>query len=344
MRKSSYAKIGAFVCAALVLAVAAILLMGGGAMRKKEILFETYVEETVQGVSEGSAVKYRGMPVGSVKSISFAMDAYGTEDLRPGADEAEVKRASRYARVVFAIDADDVSDPVAVGRMIEELVGDGLRAHMKGQGITGLVYVDLDFEDPSRPTLPVPWTPKHCYIPTAPSLTKTLTDVVQNVAQEIHGLSDFKAGVSNILTRLSTLIDNGNATLVSADASLISANATLSSLPALIASASNAVEEATAFLRSAKDDVDRLPGLIAGTSNLVADASAFLADVRGDIGAAVASSTNLLSGADAAITGLRAPLQNTLEDLSLAAKNLADTLETVRDDPGRLFRRPAEEE
>ena len=336
MRKSSYVKIGAFICAAILLAAVAVVLMGSGSMRKRELLLETFLEETVQGVSEGSAVKYRGIPVGTVKSVSFAMADYRTEDALPGTTAADLRRAIRYARVVFAIDTTDLPDIKAFEEHLDKQIAEGLRAHMKSQGITGLVYVDLDYEDPGKPTLPVPWKTEYRYIPTAPSLAKTLTDVVQNVAQEIHGFADLKTDASNLVARLSSLIDQARGTLSSADAAL-------AELPGLISVSSNAVEDASVFLRAARDDVASLPGLLAGASNLVEDASSFLVSVRDDVADIAASSTNFLSGADDTVSGLRAPVQNTLEDLSRASKNLADILDTIRNDPGQLFRSPAEE-
>ena len=329
MRKSSYVKIGAFVCAAVLLAVVAVVLMGSGPMRKRELLFETFVEETVQGVSEGSALKYRGIPVGSVKSISFATYDYTDEDVRPDASAEDVDRASRYARIVLAVDTTDMPDSEAFQRFLERETAKGLRAHMKSQGITGLVYVDCDYEDPGSPTLPVPWNPKHPYIPMAPSLSKTLTDAVQGVAQEIRGFADVRANVTNLAVRIAALVDN--------------ANAVLGGVPALVAAASNAVASADAFLRAAKDDAAPLPGLLSETSNLVVSASAFLDSVKGDVAGVAASSTNFLAGADATVAGLRTPLESTLDDLSRASRNLADILDAIRDDPGRLFRKPAEE-
>ena len=329
MRKSSYVKIGAFVCAAVLLAVVAVVLMGSGPMHKRELLFETFVEETVQGVSEGSALKYRGIPVGSVKSISFATYDYTDEDVRPDASAEDVDRASRYARIVLAVDTTDMPDSEAFQRFVEEETAKGLRAHMKSQGITGLVYVDLDYEDPDRPTLPVPWNPKHPYIPMAPSLSKTLTDAVQGVAQEIRGFADVRANVTNLAVRIASLVDN--------------ANAVLGDVPALVAAASNAVASADAFLRAAKDDAAPLPGLLSETSNLVVSASAFLDSVKGDVAGVAASSTNFLVGADATVAGLRTPLESTLDDLSRASRNLADILDAIRDDPGRLFQKPTEE-
>jgi ABC-type transporter Mla subunit MlaD len=329
MRKSSYVKIGAFVCAAILLAVVAVVLMGSGPMHKRELLFETYVEETVQGVSEGSALKYRGIPVGSVKSISFATYDYTAEDVRPDASAEDVDRASRYARIVLAVDTTDMPDPEEFQRFVEQETAKGLRAHMKSQGITGLVYVDCDYEDPGSPTLPVPWNPKHPYIPMAPSLSKTLTDAVQGVAQEIRGFADVRANVTNLAVRIASLVDN--------------ANAVLGDVPALVAAASNAVASADAFLRAAKDDAAPLPGLLSETSNLVVSASAFLDSVKGDVADVVASSTNFLAGADDTVAGLRTPLESTLDDLSRASRNLADILDAIRDDPGRLFQKPAEE-
>ena len=329
MRKSSYVKIGAFVCAAILLAVVAVVLMGSGPMRKRELLFETFVEETVQGVSEGSALKYRGIPVGSVKSISFATYDYTDEDVRPDASAEDVDRASRYARIVLAVNTTDMPDPEEFQRFVERETAKGLRAHMKSQGITGLVYVDCDYEDPGSPTLPVPWNPKHPYIPMAPSLSKTLTDAVQGVAQEIRGFADVRANVTNLAVRIAALVDN--------------ANAVLGGVPALVAAASNAVASADAFLRAAKDDIASLPGLLSETSNLVVSASAFLDSVKGDVAGVAASSTNFLAGADATVAGLRTPLESTLDDLSRASRNLADILDAIRDDPGRLFRKPAEE-
>ena len=329
MRKSSYVKIGAFVCAAVLLAVVAVVLMGSGPMRKRELLFETFVEETVQGVSEGSALKYRGIPVGSVKSISFATYDYTDEDVRPDASAEDVDRASRYARIVLAVNTTDMPDPEEFQRFVEQETAKGLRAHMKSQGITGLVYVDCDYENPGSPTLPVPWNPKHPYIPMAPSLSKTLTDAVQGVAQEIRGFADVRANVTNLAVRIAALVDN--------------ANAVLGGVPALVAAASNAVASADAFLRAAKDDAAPLPGLLSETSNLVVSASAFLDSVKGDVAGVAASSTNFLAGADATVAGLRTPLESTLDDLSRASRNLADILDAIRDDPGRLFRKPAEE-
>jgi len=201
MKKSTYTKIGAFSLATLVLAAAAVFYIGKKGSGGEELLFETYIEETVQGISEGSQVKYRGIPVGTVKSVSFALERYTTEG-----DSPEERRAMRYARIVFTIAVDDPERKKMFANLLREQVEDGLRAHTKTKGLTGLAYLDLDYEPPGRPELPVPWEPEHPYIPIAPSLVKTLTEVVQNVAQEIHSVSEVKVPLTNLLAETTALV------------------------------------------------------------------------------------------------------------------------------------------
>ena len=140
MKHSTYTAIGVFALASVLLAFVAVALMGGKKASKREVLFETYIEETVQGISEGSAVRYRGIPIGNVKSVSFAMARYKVPDESP-----DSRRATRYARVVFSIDVTDVPEHEKFVTLVERQVADGMRVHVKTQGITGLSYIDLAF-------------------------------------------------------------------------------------------------------------------------------------------------------------------------------------------------------
>ena len=196
MKHSTYTAIGVFALASVLLAFVAVALMGGKKASRREVLFETYIEETVQGISEGSAVRYRGIPIGSIKSVSFAMARYKVPD-----DSPDSRRATRYARVVFSIDVTDVPEPEKFATLVERQVADGMRVHVKTQGITGLSYIDLDFDKSPAAAIPVPWTPEYHYIPTAPSLVKTLADVFQGLSQEIHSFSQIKDAVSNLTAR-----------------------------------------------------------------------------------------------------------------------------------------------
>ena len=72
--KTSKFMIGIFVTAGLIMAVVAIVWLGASKYLQKGTLFVTYFDESVQGLSVDSNVKYRGVNVGTVRSIEVAPD------------------------------------------------------------------------------------------------------------------------------------------------------------------------------------------------------------------------------------------------------------------------------
>ena len=329
MKQSTYTKIGAFALAALLLGIAAVAFMGSKKTARKEVLFETYIEETVQGISAGSAVRYRGIPVGTVKSVSFAMARYKVPD-----DSPESRRATRYARVVFAVDVTDVPEPEKFSTMIDRQVADGMRVHVKTQGITGLSYIDLDFEKSPPAAIPVPWTPEYNYIPTAPSLVKTLTDVFQGLSQEIHSFSQVKDAVTNLAARTTVLANTAGEAVQKLENGL-------DDMPALVAAATNAVADVDALVRSFAPTADGLPALVAAATNAVADADALVksfAPAADGLPALVAGATGLVGRAGVGLSALSPPLREAVGNLARAAEEIARRAEELRADPAKLFR------
>ena len=70
--RANYFKIGLFVIAAAAIAITSVVYMGAGALFRKKLLMETYIDESVQGLEIGSAVRYRGVKIGAVDKIDFA--------------------------------------------------------------------------------------------------------------------------------------------------------------------------------------------------------------------------------------------------------------------------------
>ena len=113
----------------------------------------------LDAVAVGSAVELRGVRVGKVKRINFSWSEY--QDTQPD-----------YVVVEFDM-RDDVT-PLPPGKarseMLQIAISHGLRARLKSQGITGTSFLSLENVNPDEnPPAQVPWTPKHIYIPAAPS-------------------------------------------------------------------------------------------------------------------------------------------------------------------------------
>lgn len=302
MKSSIYTAIGAFVLAALALAAVGVVLMGRRSSGEAEMLFETYLEETVQGVSEGSAVKYRGIPVGTVRDVEFAMMRY--RDAAP--DSPDKRRANRYARIVFTVNALGFDDTDRFIEMIRDHIRHGLHVHVKAQGITGLSYLDLDFADTAGKDLPVPWEPEYIYVPSAPSLVKTLTDVAQGIAQEIRGFADTKTAIETFLAEATAL-------------------------------AAMLREDGAATLASARDLMDTLR---ADGSSALTNATALAAMLREDGAPLLQSATAALDDARAALAAISGPLAETTDNLSRASGEIAGLAEELRAEPSRLLRQP----
>ena len=73
-RSVSPALIGAFIVGALLLAVVGVLLFGSGKLFRDTAECVMFFEGDVQGLSVGAAVKFRGVKIGEVTSITTQLD------------------------------------------------------------------------------------------------------------------------------------------------------------------------------------------------------------------------------------------------------------------------------
>lgn len=72
-KKDNYFQLGLFVLAGLGLLILMILILGAGDFNKKTTIVETYVSGSVTGLEVGAPARYRGVKIGSVKSIALSL-------------------------------------------------------------------------------------------------------------------------------------------------------------------------------------------------------------------------------------------------------------------------------
>jgi ABC-type uncharacterized transport system auxiliary subunit len=197
-----YVKVGLFVLVFFLLILGAIVLLGGGLFGKQEVMLETYVSESVQGLNVGAAVKYRGVPVGTVKAIGFVRSAYPVE--------------SQAIRIVMALDLEktDVKDDESLDTRLDGHVAEGMRVRIASGGLTGAMYMEIDYMDEAEQEWPEPfqvtWTPEHYHLPSAPStmarLQKGIDEILEDFStmnltatmEEIRGLVvDLRKGLAH---------------------------------------------------------------------------------------------------------------------------------------------------
>jgi len=203
-QKAVNLRVGLFVLLGLTLAVGGVLALGLGRMFQHTIGAETYLDESIQGLAAGSAVNFRGIPIGTVSRIAFLTNEYplSTEDRRFGV-------ASRLLIVHMEL------DPGALGGAfkgiehgldrLDRMVGDGLRVRLASTGLTGLAYLEVTYLAPAdHPTMDVWWQPRSFYIPSAASTLTKLTSTAEGVMKDINN-----GDIASLLTRAGGLIESG---------------------------------------------------------------------------------------------------------------------------------------
>ena len=174
-------KLGLFTLGGLLLLAAGLLAFGARSYFVRTSVFETYVVGEVTGLAVGSPVELRGVRVGKVRKINFSWNEYEESD-------------PSYVVVEFEV-RDDVT-PLPPGearrQILESAIKRGLRARLKSQGITGTSLLSLEYLNPTEnPPAQIPWTPKHIYIPAAPS---QLGELLASIEKSLHNFERLDFG------------------------------------------------------------------------------------------------------------------------------------------------------
>ena len=193
--KIHYFRIGLFVLAGALLLIGALFAVGLKAYFGKRDVFETYVTGKVENLSVGALVKLRGVTIGKVSSIEFV-----------GTEYPEYKE--QYVLIQFEVPKGTVwsSETANVQQRLDMEVAQGLRARVQGQGFLGANILVLEYVDPKLyPVEPVPWTPKHYYIPSAPNQFNRLMGALEKSLLRVEDLD-----LSGVLDRAKPLLDAAN--------------------------------------------------------------------------------------------------------------------------------------
>ena len=188
-KKASPAMIGAFVVAAVVLAVVGATVFGSGRFFRHTQDCVIYFKRSVNGLRVGAPVKIKGVEIGEVKRILLIL---GSMALQP--DDVRIP-------VIVEIDRDRMDEQTEWSgpRMtLQEAIAQGLRAELASESIvTGLLYVELDFHPGTPITLVNDPAVTYPEIPTVP----TALERIQMQASEFFmnlSRADFRGLVESL--------------------------------------------------------------------------------------------------------------------------------------------------
>lgn len=290
-QNSTYFKIGVFVIIGTILGVICLVVLGAGAIFRKEIHVETYFDRSVQGLDVGSAVKYRGISIGNVKDIRALPKKYS--------------KTLNYVMIEVALFSESMPELNETSEdKFDPAVGKGLRFQLAPLGITGTMFLEADFLPPEKiKDLEVTWKPDTPYIPSAPNTIAAFTESIDRILRNLERIN-----VAGITQKVDDLLTTVNSKFTDIDVKEI--NTQVTGLLAELRETNKTFKE-TLGSKKVKQIID--------------DSSAITADVRSSI----KNTRPALEGAISDIGAAAETSKKTAESVQKAFERLPDILEKL---------------
>jgi paraquat-inducible protein B len=315
-RKTNPFKLGLFIIIGILLFVAVLAILGAGKIFEHSVKMETYLNESVNGLEVGSPIKFRGVKIGSVASIEFVTDQYVDID----------QSALRYVYILG-----DLNHSMFASKEGKDLVHSlkkevqrGLRARPVSLGLTGQLFLEIDYVDPSKnPPLEITWKPKYLYVPSAPSTLSKVESAVASISDTLEDIN--KANISEAIEDVRQVAQDLSTFLKNADTGEISKHltGTLSETEKFMTRINQLLSDPT---------VDTLmPDVAVAARNMrmiMEKSSGDIVAAMKDIRMASASAKNVTGGMEKYLSGPQG--KQTLADLSKTLNNISEASDRIK--------------
>ncbi len=328
-KKTNPALIGVFVLGALLIAVGAVVFFGTTKLFTRNKTFVCFFQQSVAGIQVGSAVKFKGVPVGQVTKIQIRFD----ED------------HPTYVKILFDLNADLIVNSLGadIDLFNEDFnrrqVARGMRTSLAYESfITGQLYLELDYHADAPPPVYLQTKTNYSEIPSLPSNIEELVEEAQKAIGKL-GKIDFE-GLSRDLEDLLTSLRK-SISEIQFDELSSSVRRTADSISGLAASPE--VKDALVSIQQACDHLSStLQTLQVQIDPLSKDLQPDLVELRKTL-VSLQKTSGSLTSTLAPEGDLRYQLSGTLGQLNEMAKSLQQLSDFLKRNPNSLIfgRKPA---
>lgn len=327
--------VGVFVLGAMAIGLAIAIVFGSGLLFKRVTRYVVFFEDSLEGLSVGAPVKFRGVQIGQVVSITPSFI---------------VKERMVDIPVVIELTQGSVQGLQDGTVTMEQLIQDGMRARLELSSlITGQLFVGLNII-PDTPAVEVTNATGYPQIPSLPSLQYGVQQTLSNLLADRPKLEQ---GLDQMLELLNIMVAGGGAEQITRTAAaatqLLEKLAdpqgplfqTLDGLPPLMADAGRAAAAAPPLMAQVDRTLQTVNGLTAGpdapVAQTLAELRASLADLRqlGDQLSTLMAQTRAPVTAFAQ-TGLPS-LQGLIQDMDRAVGEISRAVRDLRQNPTRFL-------
>jgi len=305
--------VGLFLVGGISVALVALIWLGVTRYFEKGNLYVTYFAESVQGLERDAPVKYRGVTIGRVESISVAPD-------------------SKLIKVVLNVESGMV-------------LGHNIVAQLKNVGITGSMFIELDQrkEDEPDQSPPLSFPSEYPIVASKPAEISGLLRGLDEVLNKIRALD-----VEGIVSRINLNLDAMERAVRQLNVEGISrkAETTLDRMNHIMDK-----QKWDEILKSLHETIETANSTLTHTDRIFARAESFLTEKDAVIGAALEDLRNALQrtnaflekasslagGTEETLLDMRSHLLATARNLETASESLNRFLEKVAEQPSQIL-------
>jgi len=316
-KKANPTLIGIFLFAGLILGVAGLILFTSSRVFTRSGDFIVYFDSTLNGLSEGAPVKYRGVTIGAVTHVMIRFNQ-ATNDLA--------------MPVIFRIQEDLVKKRLVGATLFKNMheLGDeirkGMRARLETESlVTGVLFVELEREASPPPAEYHQLNPVYIEIPSRPTQIQQL---LKNLAKlDLAGLqgdlSALVARVDRLLAGIRMEDITGGLTNVLASANRVVTNPDLTNS---FTSLKNTLDQFKLLATNLNSRVDLLANSV---TNTLEELNRTLVQTRGGM--------QNFRDTLAADSSLRSQLNVALDQITEAAQSVSGFVDYLHEHPNALL-------
>ena len=290
--------VGLFMVTGLAIALVALVWLGLNRYFEEGRLYAAYFDQSVQGLTIDSPVKYRGVTVGRVKEIAVAPDA-------------------RLIMVVMLLDT---------GIDLEE----DIVAQLKVVGITGSMFIELDRATPEdlarSPKLDFP--SRYPIIASKPSEISEIFRGIDEIVDTINRLD-----LAGLAERAKTLLDTANSELAAMRLAATTAKLrdSLDAVNRLLDSEQiqALVSDSRSAIKSLERAVDTAGATFASADDAVQEVKAVLAENRAVLKRAITALDESLTSMRAVLDQAGGLTADARWQLAVTGQQMASSLQTI---------------
>lgn len=328
-KKASPTLIGAFTLVGLLLAAVAAIVFGAGRYFNETHSILMYFDKSANGLQVGSDVRFGGVRIGRVSSISVLVDREENRKIIP----VIVDLNEKDLQLISTEEGGGIDFSTFEG--VRKAVAEGLRAGMKQQSlVTGQLYIEFDI---------VPDTPGFVYYtrddPPYPVVPTIGTEIDELIAGIGDGLKKFNAlDIQGVIDDLRVAVVSATKQIDQLNVKEINDNLVGITENVKRVTADDKLVSAVENLDAALIQIDELATKAnAGIEPLLTDLTAVIARTDASLGKIEAAAKELSqtsSGRGPAVL----QLQNVLRETQRASQALQELSNDLKRNPASLLR------